>query len=92
MKKNTLKENINDFLLIAFSILIGTLIMGSIKEFVNCKIFNKCPSKNRIDPQYIKNFIKFQSEMEKNREKNRKEIESYPIYYPLQFPDINLID
>ena len=92
MKKNTLKENIYGYLLIAFMIVISGFILGSIKEFVNCRIFNKCPSKNRIDPQYIKNFIKFQSEMEKNLEKNRKEIESYPIYYPLQFPDINLID
>ena len=92
MKKNTLKENIIAYLLIAFMFVISAFIVGFIQEFVNCRIFNKCPSKNRIDRQRLLEWeMDDLRESMKKRDKKMEQLINDSLIH-IELPEVNLID
>ena len=92
MKKNTLKENIIEYLLSVFIILIGIFIVGFIQEFVNCRIFNKCPSKNRIDRQRLLDWQMDDTRESIERMKKQREQLINDSLIHIELPEVNLID
>ena len=90
MKKNTLKENIIAYLLIAFMIVISAFIVGFIQEFVNCRIFNKCPSKNRIDRQRLLDWKR--DDLREEIKKSWEKLDQHFIMPVYEIPEVNLID
>ena len=92
MKKNTLKENIIAYLLIAFMFVISAFIVGFIQEFVNCRIFNKCPSKNRIDRQRLLDWQMDDTRESIERMKKQREQLINDSLIHIELPEVNLID
>ena len=79
-------------MLIAFIIVIGTFIVGFIREFVNCRIFNKCPSKNRIDRQRLLDWQMDDTRESIERMKKQREQLINDSLIHIELPEVNLID
>ena len=87
MKKNTLKENIIYWGRGIFLIATGSFIFY---HLFACKIYNTCPSKNRIDRQRLLDWKR--DDLREEIKKSWEKLDQHFIMPVYEIPEVNLID